>query len=1667
MLANKFEISSMITYASGTFFANACCLIPWTTSIRRSRRGLFVKSWYSSGFETYRIAFGRLCQTVTPVQANQRFDFQVTVMRQQRKLSLTRRTILPLMMVLGWVIPGAFVDTPAFGQAVQFQINPFNVSPQRSPTSTAGLFPRNREYSRIVGRAEDAIEKKQFREAVTLLQLILNDVEDGSTAFISNSTDDNVAGAVNISVRSRAYSLLASLPKEGRQAYELMAGRTARDALAMGMETGDVASIEDVARRYLLTEAGRDAGLMLARLHMDRNEFFEAALRYSRLTKYYAVDPEIELRAAFCWARANLPSDAITSLRRLRDRTKSVRVGPREVKLFSPDEDPVEWLESALQTGVAGLPAIAEEWLRPFGNESQNASGAPVSTHGDALWSASVFELVDLLTSETKGLKGLSTAYSSILKRNVGEQIPARRPLVIGDMAVFRAFGKLQAVDVTTGELQWESATLEPAIAEVIRDYNVDRNQFVRRSTTAFLGIDAITNDLTTGTISSDGRHVFSIEEAGVISGSNQRPVGFNILRAYDVKSGKTVWDVGGKLVDNGPALAGRCFLGPPLILGGRIYVLAEFREQIMLLALHEEQDDENRWSVRSDWSVIIANTAASIDRWAARRVSGISPTFSDGKLICPTSAGAYVAVDLIDRMPIWGYQYVPNAVPNVNGRTTRGFVRRTSGWFDSTARVTGEQVLLAPNDVDEVHCVDLSTGQRLWKKKQNDRRYIATADSDRVVIVATNRVEALESQTGTVLWDAWLGGETIAGLGVAEGNRYHVPLVSGKIATLDVTNGRVLSVAGNIVPGNLVSTNRLLLSQSSAELVAYPSRESSAQNLAKADLSDPDVLVEKAVFELQHGDVDESLAQLRKAISMASADDENATATLAARALLRNTLLAGVRVKDAHVTSERLEELGALLKGDDSDEARQVIWQFAVLKTDRLVDEKKYGAAVEQILQTATNSMSSMRQIDGKRSVRFDRWIYANTQRVFRQAAGDDLTAINRIATTELANLVKNVGQSDTNATGGDVDVSAPLTNKVTAGPTLSMNDSASLGEQRLATAVAALSGLDSARQLQREWMKSLSPQIHPLRLESILRHQRNDAKTRAAATLGLLRLYSTQNRYDLVVPLLKEVETQYAAATIETEDGAKTGQQLIDAILNNSTASAELKAIRSGWSDRELAVRRSERRDRVRGVARSTFIPFASDSGVFSGWSFRWDSARRNLIAVDSLGRVRWTTQIQLTNMASTPFNVLSARIWSAGHLLLVSHDSGLFAVDGFGIHPTEMWSKPAQQFAQNASRIVSLTSNGLLYATPTELVFVDPLTGKILWGRVERNASASRCVSNEDYAVIPSTDGHTARVFDLLDGAVQTVVFKNSLPPDDRFQAMLRRSGAVTENATGRFIGSVGTNILAVNSATDGVVVSSTNPIRDEVAWTIKLNRQGVVADVVDQFLSVVDKTADGKHELRIHSGSDGGVILKSAIDIPDAAVDCSLLVSPAHFLVIVNHGDMQWSRRWSPLHFRMAYAVNGTVFAFDRQTGKPLWQTPVSEKYLVRDHASALPILGFFYRVALPAADGGASIFRRYQFGLSVLDARNGDELFDRDDLSRSLNSAQIGAESTAGTLSVQVLSATIMLGPDRIINRVVVPEVDLHEGNGAKSPEAKSPGAKSPDEIPSPVIPPEK
>ena len=236
-------------------------------------------------------------------------------------------------------------------------------------------------------------------------------------------------------------------------------------------------------------------------------------------------------------------------------------------------------------------------------------------------------------------------------------------------------------------------------------------------------------------------------------------------------------------------------FLGALLPLMGQLYVLAEAKGEIRLLALEAA-------SGNVAWSQPLAVVEQSVLQDPLRRTAGVSPAYADGILVCPTSTGAIVGLDLATRSLLWGYRYG-------RGRTAE---RRMGGfgifpfprsdregcanprWTDASVCIRDGRIVATPIESETLHCLSLSDGGLLWKQPRQDDLYVACLTHDNVVLVGRHAVRALSLADGKPAWD----GRTVpfpedsmpSGRGFLSNNRYYIPLSSAEVLGIDVDAG-------------------------------------------------------------------------------------------------------------------------------------------------------------------------------------------------------------------------------------------------------------------------------------------------------------------------------------------------------------------------------------------------------------------------------------------------------------------------------------------------------------------------------------------------------------------------------------------------------------------------------------------------------------------------------------------------------------------------------------------------------------------------------------------------------------------------------------------------------------------------------------------------------------
>ncbi|MBX9579913.1 MAG: PQQ-binding-like beta-propeller repeat protein, partial [Gemmataceae bacterium] len=270
-------------------------------------------------------------------------------------------------------------------------------------------------------------------------------------------------------------------------------------------------------------------------------------------------------------------------------------------------------------------------------------------------------------------------------------------------------------------------------------------------------------------------------------------------------------------------------FLGPPLPLNGRLYVLIEQAGAIRLLCLDPRNLTEAKflgkvtktWKendvTRSQeeveevalkvptlvWQQKLGRPANPLPGDSVRRLQGAFLAAGDGILVCPTNSGAVIGVDIMSRSLLWAHAYRKLDAkdnPGGMGQAQMMGMRRGGGvrfnpdgspilpqqldsnrWRAAAPVVAAGRVVLSAYDSAKLECLDLRTGKVVWSVPRKDTDlYVGGVVNDKVLVVGKGEVRAypLTADPGDVkpVWTAAVTA-TPTGHGIAGKGVYYLPV--------------------------------------------------------------------------------------------------------------------------------------------------------------------------------------------------------------------------------------------------------------------------------------------------------------------------------------------------------------------------------------------------------------------------------------------------------------------------------------------------------------------------------------------------------------------------------------------------------------------------------------------------------------------------------------------------------------------------------------------------------------------------------------------------------------------------------------------------------------------------------------------------------------------------
>ncbi|MBL9081045.1 MAG: PQQ-binding-like beta-propeller repeat protein [Planctomycetales bacterium] len=1446
-------------------------------------------------------------------------------------------------------------------------------------------------------RSESLIEEKRFAEAVEELGAILEEPEDYSYDF---DTEGAGEGSTRRSLKGEAQRRIGALPAEGREAYELQYGTRAQQLLDRSIAEGDDAGLAEVSRRYFHTKAGYQATYLVGIQHLEHDRPLAAALSLRRLKDVPTIaadyEPELSLKLAVSWARAGADPTSATVLEQAKKQYPSAEftVEGAPLRWYGAGERPQSWLAShMLRRGAAAIAdALPAQWALFRGDAARNAIGAGGSPLLNRRWAVPFANHPDL------------EKLVEHLRRSYGERevpaLPSVQPLAVNDVVLMRTLTGLAAVDFRTGKRVWRGAADEFAEELLMRDSPLARVRADQEPNQLMMLVDErLWRDAAYGTFSSDGRAAFCVESTSNIQQDNnvhrmvimaggrrvmnggQGFVATNRLAAYELASeGKLLWEVGGASPIEDPALADTFFLGPPLPLGERLYVLAESKGEIRLIVL-DSKSGKLEWTQQ----LALANDAVGTD---LRHTSGLSPSYSDGVLLCPTSLGAIVAVDVNDRSLLWGFQYPRQGnrynqnfmVWNLNNRN--GVPTEMNRWQDATITLADGRAYLAPPESDKLFCVNLIDGELLWKQERGQGLYIGSVADGRAIVVASNELRAYNAVDGKQLWTLALPeGAAPSGRGFFNGKQYFVPLSTAEVAAVDPAAGRYISRSksrSGSIPGNLICYRGAVISQGTGGLECFFQIEDLRRDVKDklaAKPGDAAALASSGEILLDEGKIEEAIKTLRESFRK-QADPRT-------RNIFVDALLEGLDGGLA-TTDTDLADLEALALGTEKEEL--------YLRRRALAHEKagQWRAALAQYLRlvdAADLAEEPVRSAAAAVSIRRELWVR-----------------------TRLDALGK----------AGGVELSQALDKEIESrrAKALESNDVAAMrrfldffGDHR------------AADELRFGLAKRLIDEGSLLEAENLLRRVADAGAGPAAldARGTLASLLVKHGRGGEAEPYLRRLEQ--SSADIKDAQG-RTGADLFAELTKNGEA--KFTAPLHAWPTGKVEV--EETRQQTGMTFRPFPLEFRGDRGpVFRDLVIEMDQPQQALVALDKYGAERWRISLsEPSRRGVNQYNPIVSHVRADGHLLIVSLGHELVAIDTLGngakgsgrilwrqdltesfpglsanviqqVHLRNVQMNWGVQrfFAQTPDGTpIGMTGPATLryvsFLKRRALHVVDPLTGKPLWIRHDIDPG-SEIYGDEQYIFVALPNSDRTLVLRASDGEQLKTV---KLPkPEERVMSFGRR-------------------LLSWRYEGRHAHLSLHDMFDEKVLWTHELSSGSRLWPISADEVGVMDR----KGSFKVVAVTDGVFRLEADVQ-PEPQLSEAYVFRYADTYVLLTNSPYRQRDGVNIQPVQGGYnnpLINGYMYGFDGGTKKQLYKTRIEGHGLTLYQPEAVPMLVFASQIYETPRNGQ---IRSPQGVVLAIDKRDGRTLYDKRQ-STPINLVDVTGEPQRNSVSLRTMRNTL-------------------------------------------------
>lgn len=1488
-----------------------------------------------------------------------------------------------------------------------------------------------RSLLKAISDAEQQIEQQNWLAAVESFDAAWSMAVDGADTVLDQRGADVrqlAPGQTDLEAggRARLEQLYRDSPQAFRQELSAQLEDVSRGRISAAVASGKQQQIRTAVTRYQFSTAAERGLRVLCRIHLDRGDFIEAALSLEQLRRRQREAPaELLASIAWCYQQGGLADDAEDLLRLAAAAGSGAADDPAKLLISETSQQQLQGAEQE---------ATAAAWLQPYGGYRRNRLHVTPPLAQRTSWTSSLFEVADILYAEE--MNPLLAECQSAIRNTYGRlqrinytAVPVAQPLSDGKRIYVRTAAGLRALDAATGNLIWEVSQPEQTLRMLL-----DPESDVRLTPETLSSelLDRMLRLNTASQMSISGDTLFAVEDTesarirnfSMMMGADpSSAASSNFIRAYDAESGLFLWEIGGQNRDPDPLrqmapnlLAGMNFLGAPLVLGDRMYVLAENNDGILLLRIGKPQPEAGLPNPQVLASQLLTIPDRSVTEHPLRGLSGLIPSFAQGLLICPLCDDRIVAVSAEDLSIRWIFRYrgilkqqeiggnamvLPGSFDAQQSRQ----VDFESRWADFLPRIAGDRVFVTPRDSDQLYCLDLQTGRQLWNAARASSHAISGISTDHVLLSGNRELRALAVTTGELLWTALLRQGTVCGTAAFDGRVLYVPLNTPAILALDSETGQELVRQDWVTadpPGNLLITSAGLVSQSVFAVTGVTSGAGEA------------TIVEQATVQLLQGELEVAAELLREHLQQNQSD-------AAARSLLIDVLLRTLR-QQGDTDGELQQRVEALLQraAEDVEVAPLLHSLLGMLPHD--------AVSLNRLLQGNT-----IRQREELAELRA-RLDTAQTGASFAEAVAQVERLLEQIP----------LGLRRANRSAGVLRRQSDVLARVIRGNVQQRSSAEQVRLQKavVGAAAALLAELSDASDRE-NFLSTLIRSGLPLTVAALLRDETLPQDRSAVSALHEQSLLSVTEQSDVeAVVSIQRLLEQWAdegdsrvAATLTAElrhaaPGAVFGREPLDgdlpeqisAVLDEFEASQPVVVNWPGVPQVSVSDDRS-----VQEIPAETSgfparpIPLYGRPGLYRGVSLAWLTRDEGIAAYDQHGKMLWTMELRISRDLGRGGFRSESWGFSVGRLLVLHLRGEIVVLDGTRRiadgHPPVLWrQKLADERAIEADAIftplqdrIERFSNtpaghnrmgppgvfGVPVISNQRLTMLDLFNGERVW-ELDGLAADSRILVDGETLLLLSETSRRIELRSLCDGEL----LSTSPLPAWWGEAVANQGSSVQdiepepgENIPWQIITEGRLSVL-FRLQGETATLEARNLLTDEVLWSQQFSRNTVVSNTVEDTLAVL---------------TEGRQLQLLRVDTGDVLAEHSLPQMPSPRMLHLQASDGRWIvlpeayseddpglEDFYPL--TDAAHVHGVICAVNQQTAELDWKLSVEHRQVrllacnqTRPLLPNLPLLVLLSRGRVPGSEGFAVVV-----GAQVLDVRTGAVVYDTPDLGRTQN-----------------------------------------------------------------------